>query len=323
MAADLSSKTGFFHLPRELRDKIYAFALSEPSGLYYWRTGPYNPEFTKYPGSATAFNQLQYSSQQLRQETIHLERTLNTLIFQEFTIIGHGDSDGSKTVLKDPAVQFMGFLDTCDHTARLRLRNIRLHYNRRHPLPECRCDPSHQHSIPLDTIEDCPLDVGHNDDLINVALICEYFPQMTVWWHTRALDYLSHTSRIGSTVHHRILLGCIGFARALRPNYDQAKIYQELGFKGDGLRGWEYVFNSCSCERGICWYHRRIGQSYFDPDLLTYMAYMTWTNFRLLPEVDEDWEPKLRAEYRMWGGHDGKHLEARVEKVREFLMNGV
>lgn len=162
MPIQVPSAWSLFHLPRELRDIIYNYALYEPAGLYYQRSGLYDAEFTLSPSiDGLAFNQLQYTSQQLRHETLHLERTLNTLIFQEFTTVqtraADGDSvdnmDACKIVLKDPAVQFIGFLDTCSEASRLQLRNVRLHYN-------------HQHGR---TRGERTIDTAHNGDLINVV----------------------------------------------------------------------------------------------------------------------------------------------------------
>lgn len=312
------SNWGFFRLPREIRDSIYYYTLYEPSGLHYRRTGPYTADFILQPGTnCPAFNQLQYTSQQLRAETLHLERTLNTLIFtQSITPEDQSkltDDESSKTILKDPAVQLMGFLDTCDENARLRLRNLRLHYNHRLELTRC-CQP-------------LPIDAEHNGDLINVARFCEVYPNVTVWWHTRALEYLCIRTRMGSSVHHRVLLAGTIFARALRPNFDLDKVREELkiNLNENLLHPWDHgVFHSCMCREDLCWYNHRPGYAQETCSFQTEgETYLKGTNFRLLPEVDEGWQEEMRRDSKERWGTEDELLERRVERTREYVTHGI
>jgi hypothetical protein len=294
--------SALLRLPRELRDEIYNYALHEPSGIYYQRTGLYSAQFTRKPdGTRTAFNQLQFTNRQLRQETQHLDHQLNTLIFPQLT-----QEDG-KTVSKCPAVQFMGFLDMCSIPARRRLRNIRLHYNERFPKPEC----PRVHPLPIDAV--------HNGDLLNVAFFCEEYPDVTVWWHTRALTALCHSHDPYMTVRQTVLEAGLMMTRALRPEYDLFAAYRELRMPVRDFARWNGVFRSCQCRLDVCWFNHRDGTMCAD---FTHegWSYLKGRNLRWLPDVEIGWEEEFRRESE---GIDVEVLERRVQKIREFVTIGI
>jgi hypothetical protein len=316
--AGLQATRSLLQLPRELRDQIYTYALYEPTGLHYRRSGTYKAEFTTQTCSdGLEYNQLQYTSRQLRHETLHLDRTLNTLIFQHTPTPqsrdgddGEGNEESGKPVLKDPAVQFMGFLDTCSQASRLRLRHIRLHYNHCYPAPSC--ENGHQ----------LPIDVSHNADLAIVAGFCEQYPNVTVWWHTRSLEYLFERHGLSTSVYNTVLEVGIVFACILRPNYDLQAVLEELHIPIANMNYWNRVFQ-CGCKMDLCWFNSRAGfahDSYlFDQEL---EKYVQADNFRLLQDVDVGWEALYRkqAEER---GISADRVEKRVKKMRDHITNGI
>jgi hypothetical protein len=303
--ANTQPTSALLRLPRELRDKIYVYALHEPSGLYYQRTGLYGAQFTRKPdGTRTAFNQLQFTNRQLRQETLHLDHQLNTLIFPQLV-----QEDG-KTASKCPAVQFMGFLEMCSELARRRLRDIRLHYNERFPKPEC-------------PVRFLPIDAVHNGDLLNVAFFCEEYPNVTVWWHTRAITSLCHSHDPCMTVRQTVLEAGLMLTRALRPGYDLFAAYRELRMVVRDFARWNNVFHSCQCRLDVCWYNHRSSGSLMEPcDNFTRERnnYLKGQNFRWLPDVEPGWEEEFRREEE---GVEEEVLNRRAQKIREFVTIGI
>ena len=284
---------------------IYTYALHEPLGLYYKRTGLYSAQFTRKPdGTRTAFNQLQFTNRQLRQETQHLDHHLNTLIFPQL------NQEDGKPISKCPAVQFMGFVEMCEIPARRRLGNIRLHYNERFPKPEC-------------PITFMPIDAVHNGDLLNVAYFCEEYPNVTVWWHTRGLTALCHSHAPTMTIRQTVLEAGLMFTGALRPGYDLKAAYEELRMPMRDYGRWNGIFHSCDCRLRVCWFNHRAKvhmRSYCSNFTLEAEHYLKGRNFRWLPDVEPDWEEEFRVESE---GIEGWVVDRRVEKIREFVTEGV
>jgi hypothetical protein len=299
------SISALLRLPRELRDEIYNYALHEPSGLYYQRTGLYGAQFTrKSDGIRAAFNQLQFINRQLRQETQHLEHRLNTLIFPQLI-----QEDG-KMVSKCPAVQFMGFLELCNEPTRRRLQNIRLHYNERFPKPEC-------------PVRFLPIDAVHNGDLLNVAFFCEEYPNVTVWWHTRALTSRCHSHDPRMTVRQTVLEAGLMLTGALRPGYDVFAAYRELRMPVRDFYAWNTVFHSCRCRLNVCWYNHR-SKGYVREPCGNFTGeretYLEGQNFRWLPDMEPGWEEEYREEEK---GIAEEIVDKRMQKIREFVTIGI
>jgi hypothetical protein len=126
----------------------------------------------------------------------------------------------------------MGFLETCSEPARRRLQNIRLHYNERFFKLEC-------------PVRFLPIDAVHNGFLLNVAFLSEEYPNITVWWHTRALTSLCHSHDPCVTVRQTVLEIAIMLPRALRPGHNLFVAYIELRMAVRDFARWNSVFYSC------------------------------------------------------------------------------
>lgn len=124
-------------------------------------------------------------------------------------------------------------------------------------------------------------------------------------------------------VHHHVLKAGIMFARLIRPDYDFRKVLRELGLKEGGFVYMTDDFQSCSCQQDLCLYNRTLEANAYDPNF-------EWdgdtsikvNNFHLLPIVDENWEEMLRNQSKEWYTPE-ELVDRRVEKIRDFLTNGI
>jgi len=124
-----SQTSSLLHLPRELRDVIYIYALTQQGDMRYYRKECYKTIFCssdEYARGArneqsppSPWNQLQFVCRQLRQETLGLELRLNSLVFGR-------DLSAGEYMSKLASVQFLGFLDMCSEVWQKRIKSVRL-----------------------------------------------------------------------------------------------------------------------------------------------------------------------------------------------------
>ncbi|KAH6882880.1 hypothetical protein BKA58DRAFT_26373 [Alternaria rosae] len=215
-----SDTSPLLRLPRELRDRIYTYALHESDGLIFHREDDYKAYFCTDWRQPREANQLKYTCWQLRSETLKVEWQLNDLVF-----LSHGSRRG-RFLGKHPAAQLLGFLDMCSEVWRQRVRRIVLLAQE---------------------------DMGGNDsiaklhhhvhDLNLVALTCENYPLITVRWHLNlGQESLSDMIMYGLVV----VLGLRGNAVAV------VNLLKELGMKPEFVRMGSFFQSWCREWRRCC-----------------------------------------------------------------------
>jgi hypothetical protein len=192
------STSALLRLPRELRDEIYAYALYEPNRVYLHRENVDKANFSTSPHENRDINPLQSTSRQLRAETFGLEWEFNEFIF-------YCDEHRNGTFMKkNPAAQFLGFLEMCTEIWRQRLRHVTL-------LPY--------------TVEACENNPFLVQDLHVIMYLCKCYPLMTVRWHLELLPHACRRSTLEAFLHNGLV-----FAEAVRAKFtfDENK---ELNFR--------------------------------------------------------------------------------------------
>jgi hypothetical protein len=194
------STSPLLRLPRELRDEIYTYALYEPNGVYFHREDVDQANFSTSPHENQDINPLQSTCRQLRAETFGLEWEFNEFIF-------YCDEHRNGTFMKkNPAAQFLGFLEMCTETWRQRVRHVSL-------LPY--------------TVEACENNPLLLQDLHLIMCLCERYPLMTVRWHLELLPHACGRSTLEAFLHNGLV-----FAESVRANFqfDKAR-NKELDFR--------------------------------------------------------------------------------------------
>ncbi|KAI4934423.1 hypothetical protein J4E85_002280 [Alternaria conjuncta] len=215
-----SNASSLLRLPRELRDRIYTYALHESDGLIFHREDDYKAYFCTDWRQPREANQLQYTCWQLRSETLKVEWQLNDLVF-----LNHPERRGKFTT-KTPPVQLLGFLDMCSESWRQRIRCIVLlaqdHFGDYGSLSNLR---------------------HHVHDLNLVALTCENYTHMTVRWH---LD-------LGQNSLSDLIMYGLVVVRGLRGNAVAVEnILKELGMKPESVRMGTFLQSWCGEWRRCC-----------------------------------------------------------------------
>lgn len=163
-------------LPRELRDYIYAFALYEPDGIFYYRDEQHQPRFTRAENDKEGINQLKFTCRQLRAETRGLELESNELVFvkdkkRSLALIESNEANAHMYLSRIPALQLHAFLNMCSESWRQRIRRVRLQA----PATSIENHFVHRRDIPHQ----------HDSNYRFLAYFCWSNPKMIIRWQLR------------------------------------------------------------------------------------------------------------------------------------------
>ena len=118
-------------------------------------------------------------------------------------------------------------------------------------------------------------------------------------------------------MHHKVLKAGTLFAGVLRRDFELASAFEDLELSDYNVERWKFAMNRCSCGEDVCWFNG--WRHLYMPET----SYLNGVNFRLLPEVDEDWEEVMRRESKEWWGTKDEVLDRRVERIREYITQGI
>ncbi|PVH98894.1 hypothetical protein DM02DRAFT_629885 [Periconia macrospinosa] len=278
-----NDKLHFFRLPRELRDKIYDYALYEPEGLFYWQYEDGTANFTRHSSELHAANQLKYTSRQFRQETCGIEIKINKLIFQSHTL------RNSKYVATPPAQQFMEFLDMCSESTLQSLRRVHL---------------DHVGFVEEGIESGSAAFLEYMHHVHEVEAFCQVYPSVTVFWQIFPLaleSLLSLGTMFGYGLRAEFPVAELCSSLKLEPLWGSASICHNLwhGFEAPPCH-----LPKHKCDSYVRADNFRILPSLYAADK-TLVRNEAWTKMW-------DWEGRLPDDI----------FQRRIAKIKDWLANG-
>lgn len=189
----------FIQLPRELRDLIYSYTFYQPEGLFYYRDQAYKARLCGSKDTTSEFNQLKYTCQQFRRETMGLELKLRN----DITFFCSPEREG-EYVQKLPGLQFLGFLDMCHEKWRCSIKRIFLRDFR-------------EVNDALGSYGDAKI-----LDMHLIVRLCHNYPNFQVLWEFPIWEAHSFTSKPQDDPHFFLSEGLM-FSMGFRSNTENRK----------------------------------------------------------------------------------------------------